>query len=70
MAYVISLQILMPSSHYIWGANEPFEFLQDPCRNRTACSAIFALEGFNMGKASYSAIFALQEKDGDMYDTT
>ena len=42
------------------------EFLQDLLRNRTAYSAIFALEGFNMGKASYSAIFAPQEKDGDM----
>ena len=43
-----------------------FEFLQDPFRNRTAYSAIFALEGFNMGETSYSAIFAPQVKDGNI----
>ena len=56
----------MPICHYPWGANESFEFLQDSCRNRTAYSAIFALKGFNMGKANNSAIIAPQEKDGDM----
>ena len=43
-----------------------FEFLQAPCRNQTAYSALFVLQGFNMGEASYSAIFAQQEKDGDI----
>ena len=66
MAYVISLKILMPSRHSLWGQMSLFEFLHNICRNRPAYSAIFAVLGFNMGKASYSAIFAPKEKDWDI----